>query len=97
MTYWGKRGSEPVFPPSIKAQSVLPHDLPRPRDLMATGAAGLRHRALIRAGALAQQPRFGPGQRLGVPVGAKFCPGRTRTNTGRATAILSPPPDAFPA
>ena len=97
MTCWGKRGSESVFPPSLKAQSVLPHDLPRPRGLMAAGATGFRHGALIRPEAMARLPRIGPVQRLGVPAGARSCPGKTPTNTGRATTILSPPPDALPA
>ena len=40
MTCWGKRGSEPVFPPGLQARSVLPHDLASPRGLMEAGAPG---------------------------------------------------------
>jgi hypothetical protein len=97
MTSWGKRGSEPVFSPSLKVQSVLPHDVPRPRGLMAAGATGFRPGALIRPEAMAQLPQIGPVQRLGVPAGARSRPGKTPTNTGWATTILFPPPDALPA
>jgi hypothetical protein len=41
MTSWGKRGSEPLFPPILQARPALPHDLPSPRGLMEAGRPGL--------------------------------------------------------
>jgi hypothetical protein len=97
MMCWGKRGSEPVFPLSLQARSVLPHDLARLRGLMEPGATGLRHGALIRPGATARWPRIGAVELIGVPAGARSCPGKTRTHTQRGTTILSAPPDDLPA
>ena len=97
MTSWEKRQSEPVFPPSLQARSALPHDLARPWGLMEAGAPARRQGAFIRPGAMERLPRIGPVQVIGVPAGASSCPGKTRTNAGRATTILSPPPDALPA
>ncbi|MBU4232143.1 MAG: hypothetical protein KKD99_08270 [Proteobacteria bacterium] len=75
----------------------MPHDGARPRGLMEAGATGRRRGALVRLGPMARLPRIGPVQLIGVPPGARSCPGQTRTNTGRVTTILSPPPDGLPA